>query len=144
MKIAIGNDHWGVDMKNKIISTFSDKYEFVNFGTDTKDSVDYPDYVKPVCDNILNKKADFGILICGSGVGVSIAANRFHGIRAGLCFHSQMANMTRRHNNSNILCLGADIIGMGVALECVRVFLETSFEGGRHEKRIEKIENLSC
>lgn len=138
--IAIGNDHAGTDLKKKIIAKFRNDFEFIDCGTDGEDSVDYPDYSKKVCDMVLEKKAEFGILICGTGIGMSIASNRNHGIRAGLCFHSQMAKLTRQHNNANVLCLGARMIGADVAFECVRVFFETDFEGGKHNRRIEKLE----
>ena len=138
--IAIGNDHAGTDLKQKIIEKFSDDIEFINCGTDKTDSVDYPDFAKNVCGLILQKKADLGILICGTGIGMSISANRNKGIRAGLCFNSLMAKLTRQHNNANILCLGARIIGTDVAIDCVKTFLETEFEGGRHLRRIEKLD----
>ena len=138
--IAIGNDHAGTDLKRRIIAKFNDNFDFIDCGTDGEDSVDYPDYSKRVCDAILQKKAEFGILICGTGIGMYIAANRNKGIRGGLCFNSLMARLTRQHNNANILCLGARIIGLDLAFDCVRSFLETSFEGGRHLKRIEKLD----
>ena len=143
MKIAIGNDHSGVEMKNLIMSKFKDEHEFIDCGVDTTTSVDYPDYSKIVCEKVLAKEVDFGILICGTGIGMSVAANRFPGIRAALCFHSLMAKLARHHNNSNILCLGARMIGHDVAIDCVETFMENKFDGGRHERRIEKIES-SC
>lgn len=139
--IAIGNDHAGTELKKKIIEKFADNFEFIDFGTNDIQSVDYCDYSKKVCDAIINKQAEFGILICGTGIGMSISANRNKGIRAGLCFHSLMAKLTRQHNNANILCLGARMIGTDVAFDCVKSFFETEFEGGRHLKRIEKIDN---
>lgn len=138
--IAIGNDHAGTEMKKRIMAKFRNDYEFIDCGTDSEDSVDYPDYSKKVCDIVLSKKAEFGILLCGTGIGMSIAANRNPGIRASLCFHSQMAELTRHHNDSNVLCLGSRMIGNDVAFECVRVFMSTEFDGGRHERRIEKLE----
>lgn len=138
--IAIANDHAGTELKNKIIEKFKDEYDFINCGTDDNNSVDYPDYSKKVCDLILKKEANLGILICGTGIGMSISANRNKGIRAGLCSHALMASLTRKHNNANVLCLGARMIGQDVAFDCVKTFLETEFEGGRHLNRIEKLD----
>ncbi len=138
--VAIGNDHAGTDLKRRVMAKFRDDFEFVDCGTNGEESVDYPDYSKKVCDMVLANKAEFGILICGTGIGMSIAANRNKGIRAGLCFHSLMAKLTRQHNNANVLCLGARMIGMDVAFDCVKTFAETEFEGGRHLKRIEKLD----
>ena len=139
-KIAIGNDHAGTELKNKIISKFQDQVEFINCGTNTNDSVDYCDYANEVCKLILEKQVDYGILICGTGIGVSIAANRHKGIRAGLCSHSLMAKLTRQHNNANVICFGARMTGEDVIYDCIKVFLETEFEGGRHLRRIEKLD----
>lgn len=139
--VAIGNDHAGTDLKRRVIAKFKDDFEFVDCGTDGEESVDYPDYSKKVCDMLLENKAEFGILICGTGIGMSLAANRNKGIRAALCFHSLMAKLARQHNNANILCIGSRMIGMDVAFDCVKTFGETSFEGGRHLKRIEKLDN---
>lgn len=138
--VAIGNDHAGTDLKRRIIAKFRDEFEFVDCGTDGEDSVDYPDYSRKVCDAVLSKTADFGILVCGTGIGMSIAANRNKGIRAGLCSHALMASLTRKHNNANVLCLGARMIGMDVAFDCVKTFLNTEFEGGRHLNRIQKLD----
>ena len=138
--IAIGNDHAGTDLKRRIIAKFKDNFEFIDCGTDGEESVDYPDYAKKVCDMVLEKRAEFGILVCGTGIGMSISANRNKGIRAGLCFHSLMAKLTRQHNDANVLCLGARMIGVDVAFDCVKTFSETKFEGGRHQKRIEKLD----
>ncbi|HSQ97858.1 MAG TPA: ribose 5-phosphate isomerase B [Rickettsiales bacterium] len=139
--IAIGNDHGGTELKNKITNKFKNDFEFIDCGTDNTDSVDYPDYSKKVCELVLSKKVEFGILICGTGIGMSISANRYKGIRAALCFHSQMARLAKEHNNANILCLGARMIGDEVAFECFYIFSKTTFAGGRHLKRIEKIDN---
>ena len=138
--IAIGNDHAGTDLKRRIIAKFKDDFEFIDCGTDGEESVDYLDYAKKVCDMVLEKRAEFGILVCGTGIGMSISANRNKGIRAGLCFHSLMAKLTRQHNDANVLCLGARMIGVDVAFDCVKTFSETKFEGGRHQKRIEKLD----
>jgi len=138
--VAIGNDHAGTDLKKRIIAKFKDEFEFIDCGTDGDASVDYPDYSRKVCDVILDGQAEFGILVCGTGIGMSIAANRNKGIRAALCNHSLMAILARQHNNANILCLGARMIGLDLAFDCVKKFSETSFEGGRHLNRIEKID----
>lgn len=140
--IAIGNDHGGTELKNKIIEKFGSEFKFINCGADTNDSVDYPDYSKKVCNIVLEEKADFGILICGTGIGMSIAANRYRRIRAALCHHSLEAKLTREHNNANILCLGARMIGDEVAYDCLKTFASTEFLGGRHLRRIEKIEEI--
>ena len=142
LKIAIGNDHAGTELKNKIIEKFKDSFEFVNCGTNDISSVDYADYAQKVCKLVLDKSVDYGILICGTGIGISISANRFKGIRAGLCQHSLMAELTRRHNDANVLCMGARMIGEEVAFDIVKTFFNTEFEGGRHQKRIEKIDLL--
>lgn len=138
--LAIGNDHAGTELKNKIIEKFKDEVDFIDCGTNTKDSVDYADYSRKVCSLILNKKVESGILICGTGLGISISANRNKGIRAALCFHSQMARLARQHNDANIICFGARMLGEDVIFESIQTFLKTDFEGGRHLKRIEKIE----
>jgi ribose 5-phosphate isomerase B len=141
-KIIIACDRAGVEMKNFLIEQLNTVYEFIDFGTNTQDPVDYPDYAQTVARAILDKGGDLGILICGTGIGMSIAANRFKGIRAGLCHNPLEARLTREHNDANILCLGARIIGNELALENVKVFCETGFAGGRHLNRIIKIDAL--
>lgn len=141
--IAIGNDHAGTDLKRRIIAKFKDNFEFIDCGTNSDESVDYPDYSQKVCNLIQENKAELGILVCGTGIGMSISANKFKGIRAGLCTNSLMAKLTRQHNNANVLCLGARIIGQDLAFDCVKTFLETSFEGGRHQRRIDKLEKVN-
>lgn len=139
MKVAIGNDHAGVVLKEEIVSFLKNEgYEVINCGTDTFESVDYPDIAEKVAREVLDKKIP-GILICGTGIGISIAANKIPGIRAALCNDLFTARMTRKHNDANILALGARVIGPGLALEIVREFLNTDFEGGRHKGRVEKI-----
>ena len=138
MKIAIGNDHSAVEMKNEIIAYLEDKgHEMINFGTDSTESCDYPIYAHRVCKAILNGEADRGILICGTGIGISIAANKHKGIRCALCSDPVAASLTRRHNNSNILAFGARLIGPELAKGIVDAYLETEFsEGERHKRRL--------
>lgn len=143
MTIAIANDHAGTEFKFEIIKHLEDKgYTVLNYGTDDKASVDYPDYAKLVADAIKSGKADSGVLICGTGVGMSIAANKIDGIRASLCGDCFSAEMTRRHNDSNILCLGARVIGIELAKKIVDSYFSASFEGGRHQVRVDKINRL--
>ena len=133
MKIYIGNDHGGVALKNKIIETFAPKgYEFVNLGTDTSEIVRYPYYAEQVAKHVGQDPESRGILICSTGIGMSMAANKFKGIRAALCTDPYMAKMTRKHNNSNVLCLGGQVTGVLEALDMVEIWLTTEFEGGRH------------
>lgn len=142
-KIAIGNDHAGMKLKNEL-KTFLEYngYELINFGTDTDDSVDYPDYVHPVANSIENREADLGILICGSAQGVAITANKHEKIRAAVCWEAEIASLARKHNNANVLCLPARFLSENDANKIALVFLQTNFEGGRHQKRVEKI--TSC
>ncbi|MGL4970271.1 MAG: ribose 5-phosphate isomerase B [Cetobacterium sp.] len=141
MKIALGADHGGFALKEIVKKHLEGKgFEILDKGCYSADSVDYPTYAKSVANSVLEKEADFGILICGTGIGISIAANRFKGIRAALCSNTTMAKLTREHNDANILALGARITGDILALEIVDEFLRTEFEGGRHLTRIEAIE----
>lgn len=141
MKIAIGNDHAGVEFKNTIKEHLRKQgHEVINVGTDTLDSVDYPDIAKEVSNLVVSGKAEYGILICGTGIGISIAANKNEGIRAALCTNEFTARLSRQHNNANIIALGARVLGDELAKACVDVFLNTEFEGGRHAKRVGKIE----
>lgn len=143
MKIAIANDHAGVEYKNLIIKHLNENgYETVNFGTDESASVDYPDYAEKVARAIKSGVADSGILVCGTGIGMSIAANKFKGIRASVCGDCYSADMTRKHNDANVLCLGARVLGIDLALKIVDSFLNSSFEGGKHARRLCKIENI--
>ena len=141
MKIGIANDHSAVAMKNEVKEYLESLgYEVVNFGTDTDDSVDYPVYGEKVAEAVANGEVDRGILICGTGIGMSITANKVKGIRASLCGDTFSARATRAHNNSNILCLGERVIGENLALDIVDIWLNTPFEGGRHQRRIDMIE----
>lgn len=143
MKIAIGCDHAGLDLKDEIITLLKEKnIEVKDFGTYSKESCDYSDIALEVGQNVANSNYDYGILICGTGIGISIAANKVHGVRAALCGDVFSAKATRLHNNANILALGARVVGVGLALEIVEGFLSTEFEGGRHVRRINKIHDI--
>ncbi len=140
MKIAIGNDHAGTEYKFAIVEMLNKMgHEVINFGTDTDESVDYPDHIHPVAIAVENKEVDYGIILCGSGNGAAITANKHQGVRAALCWSRELVELARLHNDANILSLPARFISKYQALEYVKVFLETSFEGGRHQRRIEKI-----
>ena len=137
--IAIGCDHAGVEMKNAIIEALTEKgFEFKDFGTNG-DPCDYPDKAKEVCTAVVSGEYEKGILICGTGIGMSIAANKINGIRAALCSDSFSTRFTRLHNDTNIMCMGARTIGPGLAIELAEIFLTTGFEGGRHQRRVDKI-----
>ena len=142
MKIALSNDHGGTELK-LFISDYLKKlnYETINMGTNTNVSVDYPDYAFSVARLFKEKSIDYGILVCGSGIGISIAANRYPHIRAALCNDVKSCELSRLHNNANVLVLGGRIIKHNIALNCVDKFLSTEFEGGRHIKRIDKLSN---
>lgn len=143
MKIAIGCDHGGFNLKNEIIKHLNSKnIEFKDFGTYTTESCDYPDIAEEVATNVANKEYDFGILVCGTGIGISIAANKVPGIRAALCHDTFSAHATREHNNANILTLGERVVGPGLALDIVDTFLNSKFEGDRHQRRIDKISQI--
>ncbi|MDE6784559.1 MAG: ribose 5-phosphate isomerase B [Ruminococcus sp.] len=138
--IAIGCDHAGVEMKNAVIAALTEKgYELRDMGTDGE-PCDYPVIAKAVCELVLSGECEKGILICGTGIGMSIAANKFKGIRAALCADSFSAKYTRLHNNANVMCMGARTLGNGLACELAEIFLSTGFEGGRHQRRIDLIE----
>tara|TARA_R110000737_G_C14460505_1_gene464844 strand:+ start:354 stop:785 length:432 start_codon:yes stop_codon:yes gene_type:complete len=140
MKIAIGNDHAGTEYKLAIIGLLKSKQvEVINYGTDGTNSVDYPDFAHPVALDVESGSADFGILICGSGNGACMTANKQQNVRAALCWTKEITKLAREHNDANVLSLPARYIALPQALEMVSTFLNTSFEGGRHERRIEKI-----
>ncbi|MGI6109575.1 MAG: ribose 5-phosphate isomerase B [Eubacteriaceae bacterium] len=142
MKIAIGNDHAGVELKNEITEHLQERgIEVINFGTDTAESVDYPVYGKKVAHAVADGQADLGVLVCGTGVGISLAANKVHGIRAVVCSEPFSARLSRQHNNSNILSMGARVIGPGTAMDIVDAWLDAEFEGGRHQRRVDLIED---
>ncbi|MDD6564930.1 MAG: ribose 5-phosphate isomerase B [Clostridiales bacterium] len=141
--IAIGCDHGGFELKEHIKKHLDEiGEEYKDYGTYSEESVDYPDCAAPVCRAIQDKTADKGILICGTGIGISIAANKHKGIRAALCSDVYSAKMTKQHNNANIICLGGRVTGRELAFMIVDTWLATEFEGGRHEARIEKIHKI--
>ncbi|NLI91094.1 MAG: ribose 5-phosphate isomerase B [Peptococcaceae bacterium] len=140
MKIALGADHGGFELKNKIKEHLLYRgYEILDCGTDSDQSVDYPEYGFKVGKAVIEKQVDMGIVICGTGIGISIAANKVKGIRAALCTDSYMAKMAREHNNANILALGARVVGPGLAMDIVDAFLTASFSGWRHTRRVDQI-----
>lgn len=143
MKIALGADHGGFELKEKIKSHLLGKgFEVLDLGTNSTASVDYPKFGHAVGHAVVNKDADFGIVVCGTGIGISIAANKVPGVRAALCTNTTIARLTREHNDANVLALGGRIVGDVLALEMVDIFLSTAFEGGRHSNRINSIEAI--
>jgi ribose 5-phosphate isomerase B len=140
MKIAIGNDHAGYEIKRVIKDWLEEQgYDFVDYGTDSPEPSDYPDIVHPLAGAVDKGEFDMGVLICGSGQGASITANKHQGIRATLCWRPEIAMLARSHNDANILCLPGRFIESDAAIEVLRVFLDTPFDGGRHQRRIEKV-----
>lgn len=141
--IALGADHAGVKLKASIIEHLESKgLKYHDYGTYDETSTDYPDYAKRVGDAINGGSAERGILICGTGIGISISANKIAGIRAALCADTFSAHLSREHNDANILCLGARVIGVGLALDIVDAWIAASFQGGRHQRRVDKIRAL--
>lgn len=142
LRIAIGSDHGGYEYKEQIVSHLKEKgYECVDVGTYSTDSCDYPVIARAVTTKITTGEADRGILICGTGIGMSIVANKVKGIRAALCGDTFSARASRAHNNSNVLCLGERVIGINLAMDIVDIWLESKFEGGRHQRRVDMMEN---
>ena len=142
MTVSIGNDHAGVELKKKIIKHLEERLHIIkNNGYDGKESVDYPDFIHPVSKEVKEKKADIGIIICGSGNGAAMTSNKHKGIRAAICWNTEIARLARQHNDANILSIPSRFVSTKEALKIVDVFLEEKFEGGRHEKRVKKIEN---
>ena len=140
MKISIGNDHAGSEYKKAIVQYLESKgHEVTNYGTDTDASVDYPDFGHPVAIDVSEGKADFGIVICGSGNGIAMTVNKHPKVRAGLCWIKEIAYLTRLHNNANVLSIPARYTSIEQAIEIVETFLTTEFEGGRHQARVDKI-----
>ena len=140
MNISIGNDHAATAYKFAIVKLLESKGILVkNYGTDLNESVDYPDFVHPVAKDIVSKKADYGILLCGSANGVAMTANKYKEVRAGLCWSNEIVELIRQHNNANILCIPARYTSIPQALKMVETFLSTNFEGGRHQNRVNKI-----
>ena len=140
MKIAIGNDHAGTFYKNTIVEYLkSENIEVINYGTNSEDSVDYPDFVHPVAVDVESNSVNLGIIICGSGNGASMTANKHQGVRSALCWTKEITKLAREHNDANILSIPARFTSVQQALEMVKVFLNTEFEGGRHQTRVDKI-----
>jgi ribose 5-phosphate isomerase B len=143
MKIAIGSDHRGYDAKRRIVSLLQQLgHEVVDVGPQSSESVDYPDFAFEVAKTVSEGQVERGILICGTGIGMCIAANKVHGVRAAPCHDSITAEMSRRHNDANVLCLSADLLGDELIDRMVRIWLETAFDGGRHARRVDKITRI--
>ncbi len=144
MKLAIGADHGGYVLKNEIVAFLSKiaNIEVVDYGTSGPEPVDYPDYGRKVSEAVSSGAADRGILICGTGIGMSIVANRYPKVRAALCHDNFTARMSRLHNDANVLAMGERVIGRGVALDIVKTWIETEFEGSRHQRRLDKIRDI--
>ncbi len=138
MRIALGSDHAGFEVKEQIL-TFLKNHEIINLGCSNTQRVDYPDFANLVCSSILRNEADLGILVCGSGQGMAMRANKFQNIRAALCWNEESAKLSRNHNNANVLCLGARLLSIDEIKQIIDVFLKSEFEGGRHQGRTEKI-----
>ena len=140
MKIAIGGDHAGYEYKKEVISMLENAgHQVQDFGPDTADSVDYPDHVHPLATSIEKSENDLGILICGSGNGVAMTANKHKDIRAALCWNTDLAALARQHNDANVIAIPARFVSLEVAKEMTSVFISTDFEGGRHQNRVNKI-----
>ena len=140
MNISIGNDHAGVDLKEAIVSHLEQKgHQLHNHGTNSEDSVDYADFIHPVAQDVEDKKSELGIIVCGSGNGAAMTANKHQKIRAALCWSGEISKLSRQHNDANIISIPARFVNIEQALEMVDMFITTPFEGGRHQKRIDKI-----
>lgn len=145
MKIGIANDHSAVEMKNELVEWLSaNGYEVINYGTDTSDSVDYPVYGEKLANAVVSGEVDRGIAICGTGIGIGIACNKVRGIRCCSCSEPYSAEYSRRHNNANIVSIGARVIGIEMAKMIVNAFLTTEFEGGRHERRVNQLMDIEA
>ena len=144
MNLAIGTDHRGYELKEKLKKYFEDNnYNVKDFGTNSTESVDYPDYGKAVGESVAKKESDFGIAICGSGIGICIAADKVKGVRAVNANTEQLAEMARKHNNANVICIGSDFIDFDTAVKFIKIFIHTKFDGGeRHERRIEELDKI--
>ncbi len=143
MRIAIGSDHRGFGVKRRLVQFLQQSgHEVLDLGTTSEDSCDYPDFAYLVGRAVSEQQVDRGILICGTGIGMCISANKIPGVRAALCHDNITAEMSRRHNNANILCMSADLLGMELMERMTRLWLETEFEGGRHVRRVDKIHRL--
>lgn len=139
-KLAIASDHAALDLKKELMKHLDEQgVEYVDYGTYTSDSCNYPDYAEKLCTEIYKGTHDMGILVCGTGIGMSMAANKCKGIRAALCSDTFSARFTRLHNDANVLCMGARTIGAGLACDIMDIFIKTEFEGGRHKTRVDMI-----
>ena len=145
MKVSVASDHRGIHIKARIAQALqSNGYEVCDEGADNEDACDYPDYAMMVAQKVSNGDADRGILICGTGIGMSITANKFPGVRAAPCYDEVMVEISRRHNDLNVLCLGGDMIGDRNIDDLVLLWMRTEFEGGRHARRVDKIMSIDC
>ncbi len=145
MNIVIGSDHRGVEIKRRLIALLrSLGHEVLDVGTEGAESVDYPDYAVEVARRVGKKEVDRGLLICGTGIGMSMAANKVRGVRAAACQDVLTSEMSRRHNDANVLCLSADLVGEDQMTQMIKIWLETPFEGGRHARRVEKIAKIEA
>ena len=143
MQVALGSDHGGYQLKKEIKELLTEMdLKYSDYGTKSTESVDYPDFAIQVAEAVAKGECKRGILVCGTGIGMSIVANKFKGVRAALCHDLFSAQATREHNDSNVLTLGERVVGRGLALEIVKVWLNTDFEGGRHQRRIDKIKEI--
>ncbi|HHW18684.1 MAG TPA: ribose 5-phosphate isomerase B [Firmicutes bacterium] len=143
MKLAIGSDHAGYRLKTEILEFLKEMgHEVLDFGTHSEDSVDYPDFALKVAESVRDGESELGVLVCGTGLGMAIAANKVPGIRAVTCTDTFSAHMAREHNDANVLCLGARVTGGGLARDIVKAWLEARFQGGRHERRLAKITDI--
>lgn len=138
-KLLISSDHAGFELKNFLVQNLADKYQFTDLGTNSAESVDYPDYGFAMANAIEKKQAEMGVLICGSGIGISIAANRNKNVRAALVYNNEIAKLSRQHNNANVICLGARFLKNSEAIQFIETFVNTEFEGGRHANRVNKL-----
>ena len=143
LEILIGADHAGFELKNKIMKYFQKSYDFRDVGTFSEKSVDYPDFANELCKRKIDEKLKFGVLICGSGLGMSMVANRHKNIRAALCLNEEMAKLSRQHNDANILVLGSRLISYEEAIKCFNMFFKSKFEGNRHQARLDKFNDVN-
>lgn len=145
MKISIGSDHGGLELKTALIAALTeDGHELLDFGTNSKDSVDYPDFGEAVAKAVVSGQADFGVAICTTGIGISISVNKVKGARGAVCHNEDAAEFTRRHNDANVICFGQKYDTPYMATKMARIFLKTEFEGGRHQRRVDKMSAIEA
>ncbi|NRD43402.1 ribose 5-phosphate isomerase B [Corallococcus exiguus] len=145
MKVILASDHAGIELRQELVALLKERgTDFHDLGPQTRESVDYPDFASQVARQVVSEEGTLGVLVCGTGIGMSIVANKHRGIRAALCTTEFEARMTRAHNDANVLCLGQRVVGAGVARGILEAFLSTAFEGGRHEKRVQKIRDVEA